>query len=242
MIRIIEKDRFTGISNLQEGMAILVDKPLDWTSFDVVNKIRNALKKALNKKKIKVGHAGTLDPKATGLLILCIGGATKKVTQFQDLGKEYIGQFYIGASTPSYDQESEIDFEYETDHITEDLIRTSKDQFLGTIDQLPPIYSAIKKDGVRLYKKARAGEEVILEPRKVTIDSFDITDIKLPLVSFMVKCQKGTYIRSLAHDFGKSLQSGAYLYSLKRTMIGPYNVKDAWTIEAFCNALSESTV
>ncbi|TDD99332.1 tRNA pseudouridine(55) synthase TruB [Flavobacterium cellulosilyticum] len=207
------------------GQIILIDKPLHWTSFQAVNKMKYAL---INKvglpKKFKIGHAGTLDPLASGLLLVCTGKFTKRITELQGQAKEYTGTFYIGATTPSYDLETEIDQTFETSHICESLIQETVKQFLGEIDQKPPIYSAIKKEGVRLYVHARAGETVEIASRKTTIHEFEITRIALPEIDFRVVCSKGTYIRSLAFDFGKALDSGSHLIALRRTKIGDYNV------------------
>ena len=188
-------------------------------------------------KKIKIGHAGTLDPLATGLLLVCTGKFTKRIEELQGQTKEYTGTFYIGATTPSYDLETEIDQTYPTSHITDDLIQETIPQFLGEINQKPPIFSAIKKDGVRLYDHARAGETVEIAFRKTTIHEFEITRIALPEVDFRVICSKGTYIRSLAFDFGKALQSGAHLIALRRTKIGDYDVKDALDITSFDDSI-----
>lgn len=217
-----------------EGQVLLIDKPLKWSSFQAVNKLKYLL---INKvglpKKFKIGHAGTLDPLATGLLLICTGKFTKKISELQDQAKEYTGTFYIGATTPSYDLETEIDQTFPTDHINEDLIHETVKQFLGEIDQKPPIFSAIKKDGVRLYEHARAGESIEIESRKTTIHEFEITRIALPEVDFRVVCSKGTYIRSLAYDFGKAMNSGSHLTVLRRTKIGDYNVKNAIDITLF---------
>jgi tRNA pseudouridine55 synthase len=185
------------------------------------------------KVRIKIGHAGTLDPLASGLLIVCIGKQTKNIDSFMGLEKEYMGSFFLGATTPSFDLETEVNETFSITHITEELILKTATQFLGEQLQLPPIYSAIKKDGKRLYESARAGEEVEITPRKVQINEFEITDIQLPLVSFRIKCAKGTYIRSIAQDFGKALQSGAYLHLLRRTKIGEYTVSDAIDVDVF---------
>ncbi|QYJ69291.1 tRNA pseudouridine(55) synthase TruB [Flavobacterium litorale] len=217
------------------GKILLIDKPLTWSSFQAVNKIKWSLKKHLGLKKIKVGHAGTLDPLATGLLIICTGKFTKQITELQGMEKEYTGTFYIGATTPSYDLETEIDATFATDHIDENLIQNTIPQFLGEIDQKPPIFSAIKKDGKRLYEHARKGEEVEIASRKTTIHEFEITRIALPEVDFRVVCSKGTYIRSLAYDYGKALQSGAHLTALRRTKIGNFSVTDAIAPETFEN-------
>ena len=219
--------------DFQEGQILLIDKPLHWTSFQAVNKMKWALKSKLGLKKIKIGHAGTLDPLATGLLIVCTGKFTKRITEIQGQAKEYTGTFYIGATTPSYDLETEIDQTYPTSHITDELIHETVTQFLGEIDQVPPIFSAIKKDGVRLYEHARAGETVEIPSRKTFIHEFEITRIALPEVDFRVVCSKGTYIRSLAFDFGKAMQSGSHLTVLRRTKIGDYGVENGVSPEDF---------
>lgn len=211
----------------QNGQILLIDKPLEWSSFQAVNKIKWTLKKKLGLKKIKVGHAGTLDPLATGLLIICTGKFTKRIPELQGQVKEYTGTFQLGATRPSYDLETEIDATFTTDHISTDLIKQTTAQFIGEIDQQPPIFSAIKKDGKRLYEHARKGESVEIPTRKVTIHEFEITSINEMEVTFRVVCSKGTYIRSLAHDFGKVLGSGAYLSSLRRTKIGSYVVENS---------------
>ena len=221
------------LQDFKNGQVILIDKPLKWTSFQVVNKIRWHLRKKFNIKKIKVGHAGTLDPLATGLLILCTGQFTKKIEEFQAQRKEYTGTFVLGATTPSYDMETEVDATFATAHIGKAEIRKAVGQFLGEIDQKPPIFSAIKKEGKRLYELAREGKTTEIKSRKVNIISFDILKVEMPEVSFRVVCSKGTYIRSLAFDFGKSLDSGAYLSSLRRTGIGAFNVENALSIEGF---------
>lgn len=217
----------------QDGQIVLIDKPLQWSSFQAVNKVKWSLKKHLDLKKIKVGHAGTLDPLATGLLIVCTGKFTKRISELQGMEKEYTGTFYLGATTPSYDLETEINATFETSHITEDLLHQTIPQFLGEIDQKPPVFSAIKKDGKRLYEHARKGEEVEIAFRKTTIYEFEITRIALPEVDFRVVCSKGTYIRSLAYDFGVALNSGAHLTALRRTKIGAFLVSDAITPDAF---------
>jgi len=215
------------------GEIILIDKPLGWTSFQVVNKIRWLIRSTFGIKKIKVGHAGTLDPLASGLLILCTGKMTKSIEQFMGQEKEYTGTFTLGATTPSYDLETEIDHTFPTDHITEELLQTTLDQFVGTIDQYPPVFSALKKDGKRLYEFAREGVEVEIPTRKVTIRSFELTQKAIPKVDFKVICSKGTYIRSLANDYGKALNSGAHLSALRRTRIGKFNIEQAVSIEDF---------
>lgn len=218
--------------DFQAGATLLVNKPKDWTSFDVVNKIRYKLKHKLGVKKIKVGHAGTLDPMATGLLIICTGKFTKKLTEFQGLSKEYSGTIRLGATTPSYDAETEIDETFQTDHITPDLLEEARQQFLGDFDQIPPMFSAIKVDGQPLYKKARKGIKIEIKSRPVTIFNFDFTKIDLPDIDFIATCSKGTYIRSLAHDLGKALRSGGYLTALKRTKVGDFSLEDAWELDA----------
>lgn len=210
------------------GQILLIDKPLTWSSFQAVNKLKYVLKKRYNlPKKFKIGHAGTLDPLATGLLIICTGKFTKKITEIQSQEKEYTGTITVGATTPSYDLETEIDATFPTAHITDALINETTQQFLGEIDQKPPVFSAIKKDGKRLYEHARAGEEVEIKARKTTIYEFEITRIQLPEIDFRIKCSKGTYIRSIAYDFGIALQSGGHLTALRRTKIGDYDVNNA---------------
>lgn len=216
-----------------EGEVILIDKPLGWTSFQVVNKIRWLIRSTFEIKKIKVGHAGTLDPLASGLLILCTGKMTKRIEQFMGQEKEYTGTFMLGATTPSYDLETEIDQEFPTDHITEEILQKTLSQFEGTIEQFPPVFSAIKKEGKRLYEFAREGIEVEIPSRKVNIRSFKLTRIAKPEIDFKVNCSKGTYIRSLAHDYGKALKSGAHLHTLKRTRIGEFSIDQAISIEDF---------
>jgi len=216
------------------GQVILIDKPLYWTSFQAVNKLKYVLINKLGlPKKFKIGHAGTLDPLATGLLLVCTGKFTKRIMELQGQAKEYTGTFYMGATTPSYDLETEINENFSVSHIDEALILETVNQFLGEINQKPPIYSAIKKEGVRLYEHARAGETVEIATRKTTIHEFQITRIALPEVDFRVVCSKGTYIRSLAFDFGKALASGAHLTALRRTKIGNYDVKNALEVTFF---------
>lgn len=215
------------IEEIQEGKIFLIDKPLEWTSFDVVNKIRWNIRKSYNLKKIKVGHAGTLDPKATGLLIICTGKFTKRIDEIQAESKVYTGTFKLGATTPTYDTESEENETFPVQHISEELIHETIKQFIGDIEQFPPVHSAIKVDGKRLYEFARAGKEVELKPRQIKIYDFKVTKIEMPFIEFEVHCGKGTYIRSLAHDFGKVLNSGAYLTELRRTKIGNFSVDDA---------------
>lgn len=219
------------------GQVLLIDKPLHWTSFQVVNKLRWAIRKAFDIKKIKVGHAGTLDPLATGLLIICTGKMTKQINTFQAQVKTYTGTIVLGSTTPSYDLETEINKTFSTAHITEDLIQQTTKQFIGDIEQYPPIFSAVKKEGKRLYEFARAGETVEIKPRTIHISEFEIIEIDGLNIHFKVVCSKGTYIRSLAHDFGKALQSGGYLSELRRTNIGDFNVNDALSIEDFIKDL-----
>ncbi|TYP77151.1 tRNA pseudouridine(55) synthase TruB [Aquimarina intermedia] len=224
----------------KDGQILLIDKPLQWTSFQVVNKIRWLIRKNYNIKKIKVGHAGTLDPLATGLLILCTGKFTKRIEEFQGQVKEYTGTITLGATTPSYDLETAVNQVFPLDHLTEDRIKSTTAQFTGVINQYPPVFSALKKDGKRLYEYARQGEEVAIASRAVQIDVFEITDIDLPNIKFRVQCSKGTYIRSLAHDFGKALNSGAHLSELRRTKIGNFSVDDAISPENFEKQFSET--
>lgn len=215
------------------GQILLIDKPLTWSSFQAVNKIKWALKKNLGLKKIKVGHAGTLDPLATGLLIICTGKATKQISELQGQVKEYTGTFLLGSTTPSYDLETEIDQAFPTEHITSEVLEQARQQFLGVIDQKPPVFSALKQDGKRLYEHARKGEEVEIPTRKVEILEFEINAEAFPEIAFRAVCSKGTYIRSLAFDFGQAVNSGAHLTSLRRTKIGDYNVDGAITPLAF---------
>lgn len=239
-------------SEFVTGKVLLIDKPLKWTSFDAVNKIRWQLKQKL-KQKLKVGHAGTLDPLATGLLIICTGKFTKRIDEFQAQEKEYTGTFVIGASTPSSDMEHEVDEHFPIEHITDEMIFAATKNFTGEIDQSPPLFSAIKVDGKRAYKMARKGDETILPTRKVEVREFEIQEIRRPVrsspeeigknrdiieVDFRVSCSKGTYIRSLARDFGKALESGAYLSVLRRTRIGEFRIEDAVTIEGFVASLA----
>ena len=217
--------------NFAEGELLLVNKPYKWTSFDVVSKIRNSFKPL----KLKVGHAGTLDPLATGLLIICTGKLTKKIDEYQAQEKEYTGTLFLGATTPSYDLETEIDQTFNIDDITEDLIRRNCKQFIGEIDQVPPAHSAVKEGGERLYMKARRGETFEAKTRQVIITEFEITRIELPEVDFRVVCSKGTYIRSLIYDFGKALDNGAYLSKLKRTRSGNFHADQAYGVMELTN-------
>lgn len=219
--------------DFQTGEMILIDKELNWTSFDVVSKLRNSIKKKLNIKKIKVGHAGTLDPLATGLLIICTGKMTKRINEFSGLNKTYVGKMTIGSTTPSYDLETKPNVYYPTEHINKNLIIETAKKFVGKIDQKPPVFSAVKKDGVRLYKLARKGVKVEVEKREIIIHDFLISSINFPEVEFSLTCSKGTYIRSLAHDFGKELGSGAHLSELRRTSIGDYSVDNSLKLMEF---------
>ena len=211
----------------KSGQILLIDKPLTWSSFQAVNKVRWVIRKAFDIKKIKVGHAGTLDPLATGLLVICTGKFTKRLSEFQGQIKEYTGEITLGGTTPSYDLESEVTETFPIDHITEELIHETTKQFIGDIQQMPPVFSALKKDGKRLYEYARNNEEVVITPRQVNVSAFEITKIDLPKVEFRVVCSKGTYIRSLAFDFGNALQSGGHLSKLRRTKIGDFNANNA---------------
>ena len=214
---------------------MLVNKPYQWTSFDVVGKLRNSFKPL----KLKVGHAGTLDPLATGLLIICTGKMTKQIDTFQAEEKEYTGTMVLGATTPSYDMETEPDQQFDNSHLTDEQIKAACAQFTGNIQQYPPAHSAIKIDGERLYEKARRGEEVELRLRNVIISEFEITRIELPEVDFRVVCSKGTYIRSLVNDFGKALNNGAYLSKLRRTRSGNYKIEDAWEVMELVGVIRE---
>ena len=218
-------------TNLLEGGILLINKPLDWTSFDVVKKTRNLLRTHYKVKKIKVGHAGTLDPLASGLLLVCTGKFTKHIHEFQGQEKEYTGIFSLGATTPSYDLETEIDETFPVAHIKDEDIHAATKKFIGIINQFPPVFSALKKDGERLYEKARRGELVQVDARQVHIHEFEITRIDLPEIDFRIVCSKGTYIRSLAHDFGKALNSGAHLNALCRIRIGNFHLNQAIDIE-----------
>ena len=235
-------DKKIDLSSLDflKGETLLFDKPLTWSSFHVVNNIRYALKHHLGIKKIKVGHAGTLDPLATGLLIICTGKFTKRIEEFQAQEKEYTGTFTLGATTPSFDLETEVDAQFPIDHINEEMLKKTAQGFVGTIEQIPPIFSAIKIDGKRAYEYARNNEEVKIKPKIITITEFEITKVKIPEISFRIVCSKGTYIRSLARDFGIALKSGSYLSSLQRTRIGEFKLEDAFNIEEFKLLLKEN--
>ena len=215
------------------GKILTFNKPIGWSSFDLVKKIRNLLKIKYKFKKLKVGHAGTLDPLASGLMIICTGKFTKKISQIQDQDKTYVADVLFGATTPSFDLETEIDKTYDTKSITLKKIQDNLQEFNGEIEQIPPIYSALKVDGERLYKKARRGEKIIIKSRKVIINSIEIIEAELPRIRLKINCSKGTYIRSIAHDLGKKLNNGAHLISLIRTNIGEFNLESSLSIEDF---------
>ncbi len=219
------------LDDISNGKMILIDKPIEWTSFDVVKYIRKSLQTRLKVKKIKVGHAGTLDPLATGLLIVCIGKETKNISKYQDLSKKYTGIIKLGETTPSYDRETEINETYDYDHIDEEKVLKISKKFIGRQKQLPPIYSALKKDGKRMYKYAREKINILIEPRDIEIYDFQILNFSLPYIEFIIKCSKGTYIRSVASDYGKKLNSGSHLYELKRVSIGDFSISDALRFE-----------
>ncbi|MGB0592695.1 MAG: tRNA pseudouridine(55) synthase TruB [Flavobacteriales bacterium] len=221
-----------------EGHTLLINKPLRWTSFDVVKKIRNTLRTALNIKKIKVGHAGTLDPLADGLLIVCTGKFTKRINEFQAQEKEYTAEFTLGATTPSFDLETEVNETFDYNHITQDMLKTTAESLTGNILQTPPIYSAIKQDGKRLYEHARKGEDVKIKERMVHVSKFEIIKVEMPKVYVRIVCSKGTYIRSLAQTFGKNLNSGAHLSQLTRTRIGKFELSQAIDIQEFIDSFS----
>lgn len=225
--------------DFESGVVLLINKEINWTSFDVVKKIKNLLKEKFSFKKIKVGHAGTLDPLATGLLVICTGKSTKMISEIQNQKKEYTGELTMGATTPSYDLETEIDNRYDISNISESDIFSKTKLFIGEIFQKPPIFSAIKVKGERLYEKARRGEKINIKKRKITIYNFKLTKILLPKIHFIIECSKGTYIRSIAHDFGKSLNNGAHLSKLVRTKIGEFDLKDAKSIIEFENELNQ---
>ncbi len=218
------------LENILDGQVILINKPYKWSSFDVVKKIRSRLCKNFNIKKIKVGHAGTLDPLATGLLLICTGKQTKKISNYQDMKKTYEGVFKIGETTPSYDLETEVNELFDYKHIDIEMLIESSKNFIGTILQKPPLFSALKKDGKRLYEYARENKIIELKDRKIRIYDFQIKKYNKPYVEFLIECSKGTYIRSIANDYGRSLKSGAFLYSLKRTNIGKYSLSNALEI------------
>ncbi|CAA9234286.1 MAG: tRNA pseudouridine(55) synthase [uncultured Cytophagales bacterium] len=218
----------------EEGRVILIDKPSEWTSFDVVNKIRRTIRVR------KVGHAGTLDPLATGLLIICTGKMTKQIDSYQAQEKEYTGRIMLGKTTPSFDRETPVDAEFDISHVTPDMVIEAAGRFVGLIEQIPPMYSAVRVDGKRMYVQARKGRTVEIPARQVTISHFDVTDVTLPTLSFRVVCSKGTYIRSLVRDLGVALSAGAYLDELRRTRIGEFRVDDAQTISDFVQQFQQS--
>ncbi|MCX6244609.1 MAG: tRNA pseudouridine(55) synthase TruB [Bacteroidetes bacterium] len=224
--------------DFEKGEILLVNKPYKWTSFDVVNLVRNYIRKDLGLKKLKIGHAGTLDPLASGLLILCTGRMTKQIEQFKEYDKEYTGTFTLGATTPSYDLEQEIDQHYPWEHVTRENILEAVKSMTGTYDQLPPVYSANKIKGKRAYEYARRDQEVEMRLKRITISAFEIEELKLPEVCFRVVCSKGTYIRALARDLGTALSTGAHLTALCRSRVGPYLLKDAYDIEAIKKLLT----
>lgn len=227
--------------DFRDGQVLIFDKPLNWTSFQLVNKVRWLIRKNRSIKKIKVGHAGTLDPLATGLMIICTGKFTKRLHEFVGQEKEYTGTITLGGTTPSYDLETEIDKTFPVEHITEEDIYAFAKAYQGNIMQRPPVFSALKKEGKRLYEFARAGEEVEIPKREINISSFEITRIAMPEVDFKVTCSKGTYIRSLAFDFGEGLKSGAHLTALRRTRIGTSYVDNAQSLDEFIDAITVFT-
>lgn len=229
----ISKTSSVSTPDFASGEVILINKSLDWTSFDVVRSIQVFIKYNYGIKKVKIGHAGTLDPRATGLMIVCTGKKTREINLFQDLEKQYTGVFHIGKTTLSFDTETLPDKEFDTTHIDENLLLETAKKFIGDLEQLPPKFSAIKIKGKKAYEFARKNKEVILQKRLINISRFDIESVHLPDISFRINCSKGTYIRALANDFGEALGSGAYLLSLERTAIGPYCLEDALTIDEF---------
>lgn len=241
IIQVTQRDELQSLmaNSAVEGGVFLVDKPLTWTSFAVVNKLRHRLTRLYKNKKYKVGHAGTLDPLATGLLIVCFGKMTKQIDTFMGLPKAYSGIIKLGETTPSYDAETEVNERFPTEHITPSVLEAARLQFLGEIDQMPPIFSAIKKDGKKLYESAREGEHVDIQSRRITIYQFDIQQISATEISFLVRCSKGTYIRSLAFDFGKACGSGGYLTKLCRTEIGEFKNENAWELNDLATELEK---
>lgn len=217
------------------GEVLHFDKPLTWTSFDLVNKVRFVLTKHLGVKKLKVGHTGTLDPLATGLVTVCTGKATKRIDELQAQEKEYVAELKLGETTPSFDLETEVDETFPFEHITQELVEENLKQFVGSIMQTPPAYSAVKVDGIRAYKMARKGKEVAIKAKELVIESIDIVDFELPKCTLKIVCSKGTYIRALARDIGKSLDSGAHLTALRRTRVGETFIEDALDLEEFCS-------
>lgn len=236
----IESFKLNTIPNFEQGEIIVIDKPLTWSSFDVVNKIRYKLREVTGNQKNKVGHAGTLDPLATGVLVICTGKYTKLIEQLQEGEKVYEATFRLGATTPSYDMETEVDKNFEIDNIKEEDIYKVAKSFLGTSMQTPPIYSAIQIRGKRAYEFARKGKKLKLEQREINITKFDVSKINLPGVTLTIACSRGTYIRTLAHDFGKRLDNGAFLYYLRRIKSGDYSIDDAIDLEGFIDFLDEN--
>jgi tRNA pseudouridine55 synthase len=232
MVKSIEEYDF------QRGEILLFDKELDWTSFDLVRKLRNFLTRKTGVKKLKVGHAGTLDPKATGLMIVCTGKETKNIDLIQAKEKEYIATIKLGATTPSYDLETRENETFPTSHINTEFLRNALDQFLGEIDQVPPLFSAVKIEGKRAYEHARKGNEVELQPKKITISELEIVEFSSTEIVLRIVCSKGTYIRALARDLGQALGSGAYLVGLRRTRIGDFRVNEAWSVQNFIEKLT----
>ncbi|MBR5963397.1 MAG: tRNA pseudouridine(55) synthase TruB [Bacteroidaceae bacterium] len=228
--------------NFQEGEILYIDKPYRFTSFDVVNKIRYTLCRTLKVRKLKVGHAGTLDPMATGVMIVCTGKSTKRIEEFQYQTKEYVATLCLGATTPSYDLEKEIDAYYPTDHITRELVEETLQQFRGTIEQIPPSFSAIKVGGVRAYEMARKGKDIELKPKTLVIDEIELQDYSLPYITIRVVCSKGTYIRALARDIGQALQSGAHLTALKRTRVGDVTLDKCLSLDEFPQWLAQQEI
>lgn len=223
--------------DFKEGEVLLVNKPLNWTSFDVVNKLRYAIKRSRGFKKIKVGHAGTLDPLADGLLIICTGKKTKAIEQYMGLPKTYSGTITLGGTTPSFDLETEIDQKFPVDHITNDMLLNAAEELTGEYDQYPPVFSAKKIQGNKAYEFARQGIEVELKPKRIHVEQFKITDISTPDIKFRITCSKGTYIRSIANDFGKLLESGAHLSSLRREDIGEFCLKNAHSVDEWMDII-----
>ena len=228
--------------DFKEGEVLYFDKPLTWTSFAVVNKVRYHLCRKLGVKKLKVGHAGTLDPLATGVMILCTGKATKRIEELQAHTKEYVATLMLGATTPSYDLEKEIDVTYPTEHITRELVEEVLKKFIGSIEQVPPAFSACMVDGKRAYDLARKGEEVQLKAKTLVIDEIELLECNLPVIKIRVVCSKGTYIRALARDIGEALQSGAHLIGLIRTRVGEVRLEDCMQVDAFESWLEGITV
>lgn len=228
--------------NFKEGEILYIDKPLKWTSFAVVNKVRYHICRKLGVKKIKVGHAGTLDPLATGVMIICTGKATKRIEEFQYHTKEYVATLQLGATTPSFDLEKEIDATYPTEHITRALVEETLKRFIGSIEQVPPVFSACKVDGKRAYDLARKGEEVELKPKTLVIDEIELLECDLPRIKIRVVCSKGTYIRALARDIGEALQSGAHLTALVRTRVGEVRLDNCLQVDDFADWLDQQEI